>query len=54
MAEFDINADPLSLFANWLSEAEGAEPEDANAMALATADASGNAECPHGPSQRPR
>jgi pyridoxamine 5'-phosphate oxidase len=41
MAEFDTTADPLALFADWLSEAEGAEPEDPNAMALATADASG-------------
>lgn len=33
--------DPLALFAAWLAEAEASEPNDANAMALATADASG-------------
>ena len=34
-------ADPLVLFAAWLAEAERAEPNDPNAMALATADAQG-------------
>ena len=29
------------LFNSWLKEAEGSEPNDANAMALATADADG-------------
>lgn len=33
--------DPFALFDAWLAEAEGTEPNDANAMALATADASG-------------
>jgi pyridoxamine 5'-phosphate oxidase len=34
-------ADPLVLFAAWMAEAEKSEPHDPNAMALATADASG-------------
>ena len=33
--------DPLALFAAWLAEARQAEPNDANAMALATADEAG-------------
>jgi len=33
--------DPFVLFQEWLKEAEGAEPNDPNAMALATADANG-------------
>ena len=33
--------DPLSLFDAWFSEAEASEPNDPNAMALATADADG-------------
>lgn len=33
--------DPFALARRWLAEAEGAEPNDANAVALATADASG-------------
>lgn len=33
--------DPLSLFDRWLAEAEAAEPNDPNAMALATADGAG-------------
>jgi pyridoxamine 5'-phosphate oxidase len=33
--------DPFALFQAWLKEAEGAEPNDPNAMALATADADG-------------
>jgi pyridoxamine 5'-phosphate oxidase len=33
--------DPIALFHHWLKEAEAGEPSDANAMALATADASG-------------
>jgi len=32
-------ADPFALFAAWLAEAEKSEPNDPNAMALATADA---------------
>ncbi|PZU15458.1 MAG: pyridoxamine 5'-phosphate oxidase [Citromicrobium sp.] len=35
------NSDPLGLFARWLAEAEGAEPNDPNAMALATATPTG-------------
>ncbi|MEQ7873952.1 pyridoxamine 5'-phosphate oxidase [Sphingomonas sp. ASV193] len=34
--------DPIQLFRAWLAEAEGAEPNDHNAMALATADEVGN------------
>ena len=34
-------ADPFSLFAKWMSEAEASEPNDPNAMAVATADAQG-------------
>lgn len=33
--------DPFALFAAWMAEAEASEPEDPNAMALATADAAG-------------
>jgi pyridoxamine 5'-phosphate oxidase len=33
--------DPHQLFRQWISEAEAAEPNDPNAMALATADAAG-------------
>ena len=35
------DADPLILFARWMAEAEKSEMNDANAMALATADAHG-------------
>jgi pyridoxamine 5'-phosphate oxidase len=34
-------ADPFALFQDWMQEAEASEPSDANAMALATADADG-------------
>jgi pyridoxamine 5'-phosphate oxidase len=34
--------DPFQLFDAWFAEAEASEPNDANAMALATADAAGN------------
>lgn len=34
--------DPFQLFDEWFAEAEASEPNDANAMALATADAAGN------------
>lgn len=37
----DAAAEPFRLFAEWLAAAEAAEPADANAMALATADATG-------------
>src|SRR6478735_7564234 len=33
--------DPIALFDRWLAEAEQSEPNDPNAMALATADARG-------------
>jgi pyridoxamine 5'-phosphate oxidase len=33
--------DPFDLFHGWMTEAESSEPNDANAMALATADATG-------------
>ena len=33
--------DPFILFKNWMTEAEASEPNDPNAMALATADADG-------------
>src|SRR5579872_5480854 len=33
--------DPIALFQTWLKEAEGVEPNDPNAMALATVDAKG-------------
>ena len=35
-------ADPFVLFQSWLEEAKGSEPNDPNAMALATADADGH------------
>lgn len=42
MSLFDAPpTDPLALFQSWLNEAETTEPADANAMALATADARG-------------
>ncbi len=34
-------ADPLSIFATWLAEAEAKEPNDSNAMALSTVGADG-------------
>ena len=37
----DAFADPLAHFAAWLAEAEKSEPNDPNAMALATADTGG-------------
>jgi pyridoxamine 5'-phosphate oxidase len=36
-----ILKDPFGLFRQWMADAEKSEPEDPNAMALATADASG-------------
>lgn len=38
-------ADPFGLFADWLAEARAHEPNDANAMALATVDAEGLPDC---------
>jgi pyridoxamine 5'-phosphate oxidase len=40
-AEFAERDEPLALFRDWLAEAEGSEPNDPNAMALATVDAAG-------------
>ena len=37
--------DPLAIARGWLAEAEKSEPNDANAMALATVDASGLTMC---------
>lgn len=37
----DMLQDPFALFARWLQEAEASEPNDPNAMALATVDADG-------------
>lgn len=39
--EFTAAADPFGLFTEWLSEAEGSEINDPNAMALATVDSDG-------------
>ncbi len=36
-----VGTDPFSLFEEWMAEARETEPNDPNAMALATADASG-------------
>ncbi len=37
-----MTSDPLDLFDQWLAEARAVEPNDPEAMALATADAAGN------------
>ena len=39
--ESDERTNPFSLFGEWFAEAKAKEPNDPNAMALATADASG-------------
>ncbi|MGI9483305.1 MAG: pyridoxamine 5'-phosphate oxidase [Hyphomicrobiales bacterium] len=39
--DFTTRDDPFVLFADWLSEAENSEPNDATAMSLATVDADG-------------
>lgn len=39
--DFAVAADPFALFAEWMALAEEREPNDPNAMALATADTSG-------------
>jgi pyridoxamine 5'-phosphate oxidase len=39
--DFTENSEPFALFAEWMVKAEASEPVDPNAMALATADASG-------------
>lgn len=40
-SDFTATADPESLFGAWFAEAEASEPNDPNAMALATVDANG-------------
>ena len=40
-SDFTATADPNSLFAEWLREAEASEPNDPNALALATVDSQG-------------
>ena len=40
-SDFTATADPIPLFAAWLGEAEASEPDDPNAMALATVDGEG-------------
>ncbi|HVZ14796.1 MAG TPA: pyridoxamine 5'-phosphate oxidase [Bauldia sp.] len=40
-SDFTATADPISLFGEWLAEAEAGEPNDPNAMALATVDRDG-------------
>jgi pyridoxamine 5'-phosphate oxidase len=39
--DFTQSTDPIALFAAWFAEAKAAEPNDPDAMALATVDASG-------------
>ena len=39
--DFTLAQEPFALFAHWFAEAEKSEPNDPNAMALATVDASG-------------
>jgi pyridoxamine 5'-phosphate oxidase len=39
--EFGDAEDPIALFGDWMAEAEAHEPNDPNAMALASVDASG-------------
>lgn len=40
-SDFTATTDPIPLFAAWLGEAEASEPNDPNAMALATVDGEG-------------
>src|SRR5690606_15718972 len=40
-SDFTAAADPIALFSEWLGEATASEPNDPNAMALATVDADG-------------
>ncbi len=37
--------DPIAVFCDWLAEARGSEPNDSNAMALATVDGEGMPDC---------
>jgi pyridoxamine 5'-phosphate oxidase len=39
--DFTEAADPIALFSSWLGDAEASEPNDPNAVALATVDAGG-------------
>ena len=39
--DFTESAEPFALFKTWMTEAEASEPNDPNAMALATVDADG-------------
>ena len=39
--DFTQSSEPFALFAEWLSDAEQSEPNDPNAMALATVDGDG-------------
>ncbi|MCB1486642.1 MAG: pyridoxamine 5'-phosphate oxidase [Bauldia sp.] len=39
--DFEQSADPFSLFSEWFADAEASEPNDPNAMALATVDEDG-------------
>ena len=39
--DFTASENPFSLFAEWFAEAQASEPNDPNAMALATVDADG-------------
>ena len=41
VADFTLSDDPFGLFAAWMAEATASEPEDANAIALATTGADG-------------
>src|SRR3954465_11471035 len=41
LSESDLAADPIQQFATWFAEAQAAHVPEANAMTLATADASG-------------
>ncbi|MBE7219205.1 MAG: pyridoxamine 5'-phosphate oxidase family protein, partial [Caulobacteraceae bacterium] len=41
MDDLSAAADPFALFAAWMGEAEASEPNDPNAMSLATVDAAG-------------
>ena len=40
-SDFTEASEPLALFANWLGDAEKTEPNDPNAVALATVDRDG-------------
>ena len=40
-SDFEQRAEPIALFGEWLKAAQGSEPNDPNAMALATVDSEG-------------